>query len=132
MTKNCPTPHDHFVRSAMVDIRISKDFLKQHLPESIKKIIDLDSLKPQKETFITDDLKEHIADMLYAVNFSGEEGYLYILVEHESSIETMMPWRLLKYMISIMDNHLKKTGEKQLPIVYPILFYSGNKKPPSY
>jgi predicted transposase/invertase (TIGR01784 family) len=49
------------------------------------------------------------------------------LIEHQSTPEELMPFRILQYTVSIMNHHLTKTGKKQLPIVYPLVFYNGWK-----
>lgn len=36
-----------------------------------------------------------------------------------------MAFRLLKYMFAIMDQHLKTTKGVQLPLIYPMVFYTG-------
>jgi hypothetical protein len=40
-----------FFKTAMSDVRIAKDFLSHHLPEDIKKFIDLDTLKLEANLF---------------------------------------------------------------------------------
>lgn len=40
----------------------------------------------------------------------------------------MMAWRMMKYTIRAMDDHLKK-GYKTLPVVVPLLFYHGDVRP---
>ena len=121
------TSHDRFFRSSMADLKTAKEFFHQHLPATIKDIIDFNSIKPQKDSFVGDDLSSQIADMLYSINFNGKQGYLYLLVEHQSTIDPMMPLRLLKYILAIIDNHRKKTRNNKLPIIYPIVFYTGPK-----
>ncbi|EBW7148995.1 hypothetical protein BZK42_27480 [Citrobacter braakii] len=43
----------------------------------------------------------------------------------------MMAWRMMKYTIRAMDDHLKK-GYKTLPVVVPRLFYHGDVRPYPY
>jgi predicted transposase/invertase (TIGR01784 family) len=33
----------------------------------------------------------------------------------------------MKYLIAIMEYHLKKTEDKQLPLIYPMILYQGDK-----
>ncbi|MHA2040139.1 MAG: Rpn family recombination-promoting nuclease/putative transposase [Promethearchaeota archaeon] len=35
--------------------------------------------------------------MLYTAQFGQRQGYLYLLVEHQSTPDKLMPYRLLKY-----------------------------------
>lgn len=104
--------------------------LSKNLPEKIKKIVDFSSLELKKESFIDDHLKLQIADMLFSVNFSGNPGFLYLLVEHASTPNPLLPFRMLKYIIAVMDDHLKRTNTRTLPFVYPLVLYTGKKPYP--
>jgi predicted transposase/invertase (TIGR01784 family) len=68
--------------------------------------------------------------MLFDVTFLGQAGYLYLLVEHQSSPDRLMAFRLLKYIIAIMEQHLKTTQGMELPLIYPLVFYTGKAKYP--
>ena len=127
MANNHIKPHDHLFRSIMARKKVAKEFFLKHLPASLKKIVDFKTLKLQRDSYIGDNLHEQISDLLYSVDFNGISGYIYVLVEHQSKPEKLMPFRILKYMIAIMEDHLHKTGKDVLPIVYPIIMYSGSK-----
>lgn len=68
-----------------------------------------------------------IADLLYSADFGDQLGYLYLLIEHQSTPTELMPFRILQYMVAIMNRHLTKTGENRLPVIYPMIFYNGRK-----
>ena len=36
-----------------------------------------------------------------------------------------MPLRLLKYLIAIMEHHIKNNEDKKLPTIYPLILYQG-------
>lgn len=131
MSKNRLSPHDRFIRSVFTNPKVVREFFEANLPDHIKSIIDLNSLEPQKGSFITDELKLQITDILFAAKFNNQKGYVYTLIEHSSRPDKFLPYRMLKYMTSIIDNHLKKTGETKLPLVYPIILHQG-QKPYSY
>ena len=128
MVNNHIQPHDRLFRGLMSKPKVAKDFFEQHLPDNIKQIANLDKLKLQKGSFVNDKLRLQITDMLYKSEFNGKIGYLYLLVEHQTKEDPWMPLRLLKYMIAIMERHIQTTKSKTLPIVYPLLFYSGKNK----
>ena len=106
---------------------VAREFFSQYLPADIRKKVDLTTLVPQKESFIDDKLRMQIADLLFSVDFEGEPGYLYILMEHASTPDKMLPLRMLKYVISAMEHHCTQTGESKLPLVYPLIFYTGQE-----
>lgn len=122
------TPHDRVFRKIPAKTEVAKEFFSNYLPIHIKSAIDLDSIELQKESFIDDKLKIQITDLLYSAKFGERTGYLYLLAEHQSTPDVLMPFRILKYKIAIMDHHLKTTGDKNLPIIYPMILYSGKRK----
>lgn len=130
MTKSKLSPHDRFTRSMMSNPKVSEEFFQKNLPENIKKAIDFSSLELKKESFIDDKLKMQIADLLYSVKFNGQPGFLYILFEHASTPHALLPFRILKYMVAIMDQHLENTKNHKLPLIYPLILYNGEKPYP--
>jgi predicted transposase/invertase (TIGR01784 family) len=126
MTKQL-SAHDRFTRSLMTHSKVSEEFFKEHLPTHLHQVIDFSSIKLHKESFIDDKLKLQIADLLFSANFNGESGFLYLLFEHASTSAPFLPLRIHKYMISIMDEHVNKKGNKKLPLIYPMILYSGKK-----
>lgn len=128
MSKKHLTPHDKFFRSAMSNIKVAREFFEQNLPEDIKSIIDFSTIELQKESYVGDNLKLQVADILYSADFSGQKGYLYTLVEHQSRPERFMALRIIKYILAIMEDHLKKTKDRFLPVVYPCIYYTGARK----
>ena len=124
------SPHDHYFRTAMSDKRVSREFFEHYLPQAILTIADLDSLCLQKSTFIDEMLQASMADMLYTVNFNERPGYFYIIVEHQRKPDKWMAYRLLRYQVRIMDYHLKKKSQRNLPLIVPMVFYNGDKPYP--
>jgi predicted transposase/invertase (TIGR01784 family) len=117
--------HDRFIKLMMTNQKVVREFFEENLPEKIKSIINFDSIKPEKESFVKDDLDEQAADILFSADFGDKRGYLYVLIEHQSSPSEMLPFRILKYIVSIMEDHLKKEETNVLPIVFPICLYNG-------
>src|SRR5947207_9777027 len=123
--------HDRFTRSAMTNPKVAEEFFQHNLPAHLKKIIDFSSLKLHKESFVDDHLKMQVADLLYSVNFNGHPGFLYILLEHTSTSQPFLPFRMLKYMIAIMDSYVKAAKSKaklKLPLIYPLILYNGKTR----
>ena len=124
--------HDKFFRT-MFDTDAARDFFKQHLPASIKKELHFETLKQENGSFVEADLSKNISDILYSAEFGekNEKGYLYIVIEHQSTVDSLMAFRLFKYTVSIIDRHIRnnkgKKSEKTLPCIYPLVFYNGKK-----
>ncbi|MFA6409041.1 MAG: Rpn family recombination-promoting nuclease/putative transposase [Gammaproteobacteria bacterium] len=127
MPKNHLAKHDRFFRSAMSNPNVMQEFFSENLPDNIKKIIDPGSIKPLSDSFIDDDLKLQITDLLFSANFYLEQGYIYLLIEHQSTPDPFIAFRIWKYVLAVMQRHLKEVDKKCLPIVYPMIFYTGWK-----
>lgn len=127
MPRSRLSPHDRYFRSMMCDPQVNREFFEAHLPQEIKQSIDFDSIALQKESYIGDKLRLQTVDLLYTVNFEGERGYIYLLLEHASTPNPWLPLRMLKYIIAIMEEHIAKTNAEELPFVYPMVFYTGNR-----
>lgn len=121
-------PHDKFFKETFSNIEVAKDFIINYLPENIVKIIDLDTLELQKDSFINEQLQEVFSDMLFKVSINNNDGYIYFLFEHKSYISKQTALQLLKYMVEIWEMNIKKEGIGKLPIIIPIVIYHGKEK----
>lgn len=121
-------PHDKFFKETFGDVEVVKDFLNNYLPDSIMKIIDINTLEPQKDSFINKELEEGFSDMLFRVNINNREGYIYLLFEHKSYASKDVAFQLLKYMIEIWNTKMKKQKIYELPIIIPLVIYHGKDK----
>ena len=121
--------HDQLFRKALENPIVAKEFFETHLPENILSLMDSSSLKIEKESFIEKNLKHSISDVLFSARFGNNDGYLYILLEHQSTPDHFMAFRLLKYMTNICSRYLTQNPKaKHLPLIYPIVFYNGKKE----
>lgn len=118
-------PHDKFFKETFGDVAVTKDFLYHYLPSEVRKYIKLDTLVPQKDSFIDDELKESFSDLLFKVDIHDQEGYVYLLFEHKSSPERGIVLQLLKYLVNIWESKTKKQREWDLPVVVPLVIYQG-------
>ncbi len=116
-----------------MDRKVARDFFQQHLDKSLRERLNWDTLEYQGISFIDHRLRYSACDVLYKVTFSNRPAYLYVLLEHQSAPDQMMPFRVLKYTCNIIDRHLQlqmkpKNRVKPIPLVVPLVFYTGKKK----
>ncbi|MDC7867422.1 transposase [Pantoea ananatis] len=132
MKKNTtPTPHDATFRQFLTQPEIARDFMDIHLPEELRAVCDLNTLKLESGSFVEADLRQYFSDVLYSLKTAGGEGYVHVLIEHQSSPDKHMAFRLLRYAVAVMQRHLE-AGHKALPLVIPVLFYMGRRRPYPY
>lgn len=121
-------PNDKLFKESMTSLSVAKEFFASHLPAEILKKVDLSTLKLEKETFITISFRKKEADLIYSLIINGNRGYFYLLCEHQGKIDAMMAFRLWQYILLLIEAHLKQHPGSVLPIVYPIVVYTGERK----
>lgn len=121
-------PHDKFFKETLGNVETAKDFLVNYLPESVMQVVNLATLEPLKDSFISPELDESFSDLLFEVDISGNEGYLYFLFEHKSYTDKGIAFQLLKYMVEIWEAKINKERKKPLPVIIPLVIYHGVDK----
>jgi predicted transposase/invertase (TIGR01784 family) len=136
------TPHDAIAKHFLSNVEVAKDFLEVHLPDEIKNCCELSSLEVESTSFIEKNLRQHFSDILYKVNAKSDPTdicYIYTVVEHQSTPDWLMPFRILRYQVAIINRHLETHKDqydkneniisKKLPIVFPLVLYNGQRSP---
>ncbi|EDV0263441.1 Rpn family recombination-promoting nuclease/putative transposase [Salmonella enterica subsp. salamae] len=122
------TPHDALFKQFLMHPDTARDFLDIHLPAEIRGICDLDTLRLESSHFVEESLKEQYSDVLYSVKMQGTSGYIHVLIEHQSTADKKMAFRMMRYAIVAM-HRLLKDENGPLPLVVPLLFYQGKTSP---
>ncbi|HHQ6631522.1 TPA: Rpn family recombination-promoting nuclease/putative transposase [Serratia fonticola] len=131
MNKTTPTLHDAVFKQFLTHPDTARDFLELHLPPALLQFCDLNTLKLESGSFIESGLRAYYSDVLYSLHTEQGDGYVYVLLEHQSSPDKHMAFRLVRYAIAAMHHHLE-AGHDQLPLVIPMLFYHGQVTPYPY
>ncbi|MGL5953052.1 MAG: Rpn family recombination-promoting nuclease/putative transposase [Providencia rustigianii] len=124
-------PHDAAFKGFMTKQSNARDFFEIHLPEHIKHLCDFDTLTLMNSAFVDSKLRTRFSDVIYSVQTKAGDSYIYLLVEHQSTPDKLISWRLMHYAFLAMNQHLQQ-GHKALPLVVPILFYHGETSPYPY
>lgn len=122
------TPHDAVFKTFLSRLETARDFIEIHLPPALIRICKLDTLHLESGSFLEDSLRPYYSDILYSLETTCGRGYVHILIEHQSSPDKNMAFRLMRYAIAAMHQHLE-AGNNTLPLVIPILFYQGRRSP---
>lgn len=130
--KKTPTPHDLAFKQFLTHPDTARDFMQLHLPAELQAICDLSTLKLESGSFVEESLRPYFSDVLYSLKTTaGTDGYVMVLIEHQSTADKHMAFRLLRYAVAAMQRHLD-AGHKKLPLVIPVLFYTGKRRPYPY
>lgn len=127
-TSSSSAPHDAVFRKLLSHAETARDFFEIHLPKRLLALCDLSTLHLESGSFVEENLRYCYSDILYSLKTPSGDGYLYALVEHQSSPDKNMAFRLMRYAIAAMQRHLDK-GHTELPLVIPVLFYHGRVTP---
>jgi predicted transposase/invertase (TIGR01784 family) len=115
-------PHDALVRAVFSRKEEAIGELRAALPGAIASAIDWTTLRLVNAHFVDDALAVRESDLLYTANVAGAEVILYVLFEHQSSPDGMMPLRLTRYMMRVWDAWLADhPTAKRLPAILPVV-----------
>ena len=92
-------PHDAIFRQMLTQKEVARDFLQLYLPAPFLSICDLNTLQLASGSFIEEDLRSSDSDILYSLQTRHGAGYIYALIEHQSSPDKLMAFRLMRYML---------------------------------
>ena len=125
-------PHDLLTKTVLSDLEIATFYLKTHIPKHLKGKLDWSKLRIEDVPMIDEKLDVVQPDILYRVPLidrSEEFVFFYLLHEHQSTVDKNMPFRLLRYMTDAWTDFQKQYGHhRKLPVIIPIVFYTGTKE----
>ena len=147
--------HDELFKKVMSEPVAAREFLEHYLPVTFKNKINLSSVKIEKESFVTEDLRRRLSDVVYSVSLkqnidgknstdttesaNNDKAYVYVLIEHQSSSDYWIAFRLWQYMLLLCERHKDANKNNQpksnatsakynkLPLICPIVVYANDK-----
>lgn len=131
MAEDIHHPHDLMVRAVLSDVAEATSWLQRHLPEEVSQALDWATLRVVEGSFVDEDLRGSEADVLYEIARASDQEpvWLYVLLEHQSTPDRWIRFRLLKYCCRIWDLQLAARPRPQTlrPIV-PLVLYQGEQR----
>ena len=122
-------PHDKIFKE-ILDIKEEVvRFINKNLNiENTKYELQEEDLEKYNRNFITNQFENMESDIIY----KKKDEDIFFLIEHQSKIDYSMPYRILKYNISIMESAIDKkkikTKEYKIPAIYTFVLYTGQRK----
>ena len=144
MPKTQETQIEHFPDRSLRRLLQDREYVRglvQIIAPDIETFLDFSQITYQKRSFISKALQERESDVLLSVPFQentdatdSEALLIYILIEHQSTVDKTMGFRLLSYMVQIWESQRREWETKKLPEnerrlqpILPILFYTGDR-----
>ena len=135
-------PIEHFAdRSARWLLQDKENVrgLVEIVARELVETLDFSQLVQINRSFISDTLREQESDIVFRVPFhtglEADELLIYILVEHQSTVDATMGFRVLFYMTQIWDSQRREwesdnvpKSEWRLHPILPIVFYTGARR----
>lgn len=141
MPETQDTQIEHFPDRSLRRLLQDKEYLRglvQIIAPDIETFLDFSRITYEKRSFISKALQERESDVLLSVRFREDTDatdtdalFIYILIEHQSTVDKTMGFRLLSYMVQIWESQRRKWETENLPEnerrLQPILFYTGDR-----
>ena len=100
------------------------------LPEDTARHLDFATLQLQPGTFVDEELRRAETDVLFvARHASGQPVFVYLLVEHQSTVDFWLRLRLLRCHGRIWDRErARRPGELALSPIVTVVLHHGPRK----
>ena len=144
MGKTQDTQIEHFPDRSLRRLLQDWEYVRglvQIIAPDIEAFLDFSRITYQKRSFISKALQERESDVLLSVPFQENTDtadtdalLIYILIEHQSTVDKTMGFRLLSYMVQIWESQRREwetekipENERRLQPILPILLYTGDR-----
>lgn len=113
--------HDRFFKETFSDEATAAAELRSVLPRKVARMLDWSTLRVESGTFVSGRDKDRFCDLLFSVRRrdTGKSVLVFVLFEHQSGNDELMPLRMLRYMLRIWERWIgkqKKAGAAVLPL----------------
>ncbi len=122
-------PHDSLFKLAFSNAASGGALLRAVLPEALAERVDWASLSLRSGSFTDPKRGKLESDLLFSADVDGREALFYFLVEHQSSMDATMAWRVWRYVTRIWDWYVGESkAAPRLPLVVPVVVYHGERR----
>jgi hypothetical protein len=130
-----PTPHDTLVKAIFADPEHAAGELRHLLDPAFAARVVWSSLRLVSGSFVDDTLRGRHTDLLFSAriltdNAGGEtvEVLVYLLFEHQSTDDPLMPFRLLLYIVRVWEKIVRETPSlRRLPAILPMVLHHSER-----
>ncbi|MFI1912291.1 Rpn family recombination-promoting nuclease/putative transposase [Nocardia sp. NPDC020380] len=126
MADSPSNPHDAYFRQVMSRPADAAGELQAVLPKEVATLLDWDTLILQPCSFVSQQLRSRYSDLLFRTRLNDHPAYIYLLVEHQSRPDPLMPMRMMEYLVGIWNRHVREFPKtKTLPAVIPLVVHAS-------
>jgi len=117
-------PNDGYFKAVFSSPAHAAGFFQRHLPAPAVALIDWSTLDNVSATYVSDDIQFSHSDLVFSARTGERELLLYLLFEHQTTVDRAMALRLLHYSVLLLNKHHKEHG-LPLPIIIPFVLHQG-------
>jgi recombination-promoting nuclease RpnB len=121
-------PFDKLLKATLQNLERARVFLEIYLSSNVKKYIDLSKIELIDKEFIAEEFRKLQSDVILRVTAKGAIGYVYCLIEGQSTADPLLPLRILQYNIALMIWHFQNV-EAEIPPITTLVIYNGEDSP---
>jgi predicted transposase YdaD len=120
-------PHDAIIKFTFSQREHAAGLLRAALPAEIVAQVRWGTLKLEKVHYVDRGLRGRQADLLFSAETSAEPINVYVLLEHQSKVESLMIFRMGAYMWRHWEQLVRdEPGRKTLPPIIPVLIHHSD------
>lgn len=120
--------HDSGYKKLFSNHEFVRQLLTGFVNEEWINSIEYNTLERIDKSFISDEFSERESDLIYKVKFKGQDIYIFLLLEFQSTVDRFMSLRMLRYITELYEDLVKNQKLKTLPAVFPVMLYNGEKR----
>lgn len=127
--------HDRGYKLLFSFCKLFQQLLEGYVDADWTRLLDFSQSQQVNKTFILPDFQKQESDILYKVplkNAHQNSVYLYVLIEHQSSVDFSLAFRIFLYLSDLWRELYQNTEEAlrtqksfRLSPVFPIVLYNG-------
>ena len=124
-THNKHDKHDKLMKSILKNKKEMSKVINNFL--ELNELVKEENLIKYTNSYINRKYKSNEADIVYKL----KNKEIYFLIEHQSTVDSRMPYRILNYCIDIIQEWCKTNRNRRIskyPVVVPIVIYTGDRK----
>ncbi len=121
-------PHDALFKAVFAQPEHAGGELQAVLPDALVQALDWSTLERRPGSFVDPELAERHTDLLFSIRArAGADLLVYVLLEHQSRSDPLMPYRLLVYKVRIWESWRQADEGQRLPAIVPVVLYHGKQ-----
>lgn len=117
--------HDRYFRAGLQG-RAEQEALVGALFPELMPLLDGEGFEAVDGTFVDEELRQRQTDVVLRTRLAGRDVLVYVLVEHQRTVDPLMAVRMMRYQARIWDRHLARhPGSTRVPAILPAVIYQG-------